>query len=324
MTASRTKPEARVLVNPTGPQIGAANAIIWGRARQYHVAEFPGPLSIKSVVRGAGVWGTAEAERVVDSGGYLVLNAGRPYSLTIDAREIVETFCLFFRPGFVEDVHRVEGCDAVALLDDPFAAEQLAEKSAVANGKGRLRVEFFETLHGHDALVSPLLKRMHTRVREGSATQAWLEDQFFAVARAMLKVRGRSEKQAAGIPAKKSSTRLELYNRLLRGKDFLDSFHAEELQLKEVARIACVSPYHFHRLFREVFGETPNQYLQRKRLERARELLASTERGVTEISLDVGFESSTSFSALFRRTYGFSPREYRSLSFRSPRGLEKK
>ena len=324
MTASRTKPEPRVLINPTGTQLAGANAIIWGRAKQYHVAEFPGPLSIKSVVRGSGVWGTAEAERVVDSGSYLVLNAGRPYSLTIDAREIVETFCLFFRPGFVEDAHRAEGCDPVALLDEPFAAEQVAEKSTAANGNGRLRVEFFETLHGHDGMVSPLLKRMHARVREGTATQEWLEDQFFAVARAMLKVRGRSEKQAARIPAKKLSTKRELYKRLLRGKDFLDSFHAEELQLNDAARMACVSPYHFHRLFREVFGETPNQYLQRKRLERARDLLKSTERGVTEISLDVGFESSTSFSALFRRTFGYSPREYRSLSFRFPPGIEKK
>jgi AraC family transcriptional regulator len=324
VAADRAKPEARVLINPAGPQIGAANAILWGRAKRYHVAEFPGPLSIKSVVRGSGVWGTAEAERVVDTGSYLVLNAGRPYTLTIDAREIVETFCLFFRPGFVEDVHRVEGCDPVALLDEPFAAEQLQDKSTVANGGERLRVEFFETLHGQDALVTPLLKRMYTRVREGTATQEWLEDQFFAVAGAMLRVRGRSGKQAARIPAKKLSTRLELYKRLLRGKDFLDSFHAEELALSEVARAACVSPYHFHRLFREVFGETPNQYLQRKRLERARDLLKSTARGVTEISLDVGFESSTSFSTLFRRTFGYSPRAYRSLSFRSTFGVEKK
>ena len=324
MAAKRIKAKAHVLLNPTGTQIGAANAIIWGRAKRYYVAGFPGPLSIKSVVRGLGVWGTAEAERVVDSGSYLVLNAARPYSLTIDAREIVETFCLFFRPGFVEDVHRVEDGDPVALLDEPFAAEPVEEKSTAANGNARLRVEFFETLHEHDALVSPLLKRMYARVSEGTATQEWLEDQFFAVARAMLKVRGRSEKQAARIPAKKLSTKRELYKRLLRGKDFLDSFHAEELQLNKVARTACVSPYHFHRLFREAFGETPNQYLQRRRLERARELLTSTERGVTEISLDVGFESSTSFSALFRRTFGYSPREYRSIAFHSRRGAEEK
>jgi AraC family transcriptional regulator len=324
VAANLTRSESRVLINPTGLLIGAANAIIWGRARQYHVAEFPGPLSIKSVVRGSGIWETAEAERVVDTGSYLVLNAGRPYSITIDAREIVETFCLFFRPGFVEDVNRVESRDPAALLNDPFAAEQQEEKSAIAKGNGRLRVEFFETLHGHDALVSPLLRRIYARVRKGAATQEYLEDQFFAVARAMLRVRRRSEKQAARIPAKKLSTRLELYKRLLRGRDFLDSFHAEDLPLNEVAHAACVSPYHFHRLFREVFGETPNQYLQRKRLQRARELLESSDRGVTEISMHVGFESSTSFSALFRRTFGCSPREYRSLSFRSARDAEKK
>jgi AraC family transcriptional regulator len=324
VAANRAKPEARVLINPVGPQIGAANAILWGRAKRYHVAEFPGPLSIKSVVRGSGVWRTAEAERVVDTGNYLVLNAGRPYTLTIDAREIVETFCLFFRPGFVEDVHRVQCSNPIELLDEPFAAEQLTEESAAGNGNRRLPTEFFETLHHHDAAVSPILKRIYARVADDMATQEWLEDQFFSVAGAMLRVRVRAEKQVARVRAKKLSTRLELYKRLLRGKDFLDSFHAEELQLDEVARAACVSAYHFHRLFREVFGETPNQYLQRRRLKRARELLRSTDRGVTEISMDVGFESSTSFSTLFRKTFGCSPREYRSLSFPSPPGAEEK
>jgi hypothetical protein len=168
VAANRTKPEARVAINPTASQMGAANAILRGRARQYHVAEFPGPLSFKSVVRGWGVWGTAQAERVVDSGSYLVLNAGRPYSLTIDAREVVETFCLFFRAGFAEDVHRVESSAPVALLDEP-----------VPLGNGRAPLEFFETLHPHDAEVSPLLRRMRQRIADNSATDIWLEDQFF-------------------------------------------------------------------------------------------------------------------------------------------------
>jgi AraC-like DNA-binding protein len=156
---------------------------------------------------------------------------------------------------------------------------------------------------------------MHTRVRAGTATPEWLEDQFFAVAKAMLSIRSRAKKHAARVPARKLSTRLELYKRLLRGKDFLDSFHAEAVQLDQAARAACLSRYHFHRLFREVFGETPNLYLQRKRLARARELLKTTDRTITAISLDVGFESSTSFSALFRRNFGCSPREFRSLFF---------
>lgn len=316
MAVKRTNSEARVLVNPTGPQIARANSIIWGRARQYHVADFPGPLSIKSVVRGSGIWATPEAELVVDSGSYLVLNAGQPYSLTIDAREIVETFCLFFRPGFIDDAHRVKsGGDSIALLDDPFAAEE----SGVSQRAACNPVEFFETLHDHDALVSPLLRKMHARVKDGSATQEWLEDQFFAVAHAMLRVRGIRERHAAQIPAKKSATRRELYKRLLRGKDFLDSFHDQELRLDEVARAACLSSYHFHRLFHQIFGDTPNQYLQRKRLARACALLRGTNRGVTAISLDVGFASSTSFSALFRKNFGCSPREYRARAFRPRR-----
>jgi len=298
VAANLTRSESRVLINPTGPQIGAANAIIWGRARQYHVAEFPGPLSIKSVVTGSGIWETSEAERVVDTGSYLVLNAGQPYSITIDAREIVETFCLFFRPGFVEDVNRVESGTAELLLDEPTSVS--------------MSLQFFETLHAHDRAVSPLLREMYARMKAKCATDAWLEDRFFDMAKALRKVHGRTQLQARRVPAKKMSTRTELYRRLLRGKDYMDSFFAGEVQLRDAAGAACVSPYHFHRLFHEVFRETPNQYLQRRRLTQARELLKSSDLDVTEISLEIGFESSTSFSALFRRSLGCSPREYRA------------
>jgi len=301
----RAKP--LVLINPPPAEMGRANAIVWGRAKQYHVAEFPGPLSIKTVVRGSAMWGTQEAERLVDAGSYLVLNAGQRYSLTVDARETVETFCLFFRNGSFEDAHRVESNDPAVLLDAPFASA-----GANSNGNGDARAEFFETLHKHDALVSPLVRNMYVRVKNQNATQLWLEDQFFAVANALRSVRADARRQARRIPAKKLSTRVELYRRLLRGKDYLDSFFDGEMRLDKVASVACLSPYHFHRLFREVFGETPNQYLQQRRLTNARELLRSTERTVTEICLEVGFESMTSFSALFRRVYGCSPREFRS------------
>ena len=302
MASIRTKVEPRVAINPVALQMGAGNTIIWGRAKQYYVGEFPGPLSIKSVVRGAGTWGTRDGERVVDSGNYLVLNAGRPYSLTIDARETVESFCLFFGAGFVEDVHRVESSAADKLLD---------EAGYVAG----VRTEFFETLHAHDDAVSPVLRTMYARVRSKSASDEWLEDRFIEIAQGLLKVHGSTKQQAQRVPAKKVSTRMELYRRLLRGKDYMDSFYGGEVQLRDAAGAACVSPYHFHRLFRRVFRETPNQYLQRKRLAQACTLLERTDLGVTQLSLDVGFESSTSFSTLFRRSFGCSPREYR-LAFR--------
>ncbi len=99
MNSHQGKPEPGVVINPPASLLGVRNAILRGKAKQHHIADFPGPLSIKSVVRGSAMWGTNEAERLVDVSNYLILNSGQSYSLTIDSRETVETFCLFFRCG---------------------------------------------------------------------------------------------------------------------------------------------------------------------------------------------------------------------------------
>jgi AraC family transcriptional regulator len=304
VNSQQRKPEPTVVINPPAALLGFKNAILLGKGKRHHVANFPGPLSIKSVVRGSAAWETDEAELLVDTGNYLVLNSGRPYSLTIDSREATETFCLFFQGGIVEDVGRVDSTDRARLLEDPvFDAAAIKTKTSTA---------FIETLHPHDSVVSPILQKMYARVIKGCATQTWLEDQFFEAASALFRIHREAGKRAAKIPAKKSSTQIELYKRLLRGRDYLDSFFGAQVHLADVAREACLSPYHFHRLFREVFRETPNQYLQRKRLANAQRLLQRGEQSVTDICLEVGFESITSFSALFRRSFGCSPREYRS------------
>jgi AraC-like DNA-binding protein len=79
--------------------------------------------------------------------------------------------------------------------------------------------------------------------------------------------------------------------RLLRARDTIDRSYASPLDVAALARVAHVSPAHFARQFRLVFGETPHRYLQRRRIERAMELLRDTGRPVTEVSLDVGFAS---------------------------------
>jgi len=305
--------ETRVAINPPAAWLGSQNAILWGKGKQYHVANFRGPLSIKSVVRGSARWSTSEAERLVDESCYLVLNSKQNYSITIDSLATVETFCLFFRNGLVEDVSLVTESGPTRLLDSHIpGASHALESAALADNSSSLgiSVEFFETLHAHDAVVSPLIQRIYARLKDNTASDLWLEDQFLSVAGALCKLRREADKDAELIPAKKYSSRMELYRRLLRGKDYMDSFSGTPVHLGEVAENACLSPYHFHRLFREVFRETPNQYLQRKRLANARRLLERGEQSITDVCLEVGFESVTSFSGLFRRNFGCSPREY--------------
>lgn len=99
---------------------------------------------------------------------------------------------------------------------------------------------------------------------------------------------------------------------LLRARDAVDARYREPLDVPELARIAHLSAAHFSREFRRTFGETPHQYLQMRRLERAAALLRNTDRSVAEICLNVGLKSVGSFTTSFGRMFGISPTAYRA------------
>jgi AraC-like DNA-binding protein len=103
----------------------------------------------------------------------------------------------------------------------------------------------------------------------------------------------------------------DMNRRLLRARDAMDRAYAEPLDVRTVAAVAHVSPAHFSRSFRAVFGETPHRYLQRRRVERSMFLLRETDRSVTDICFDVGFTSLGTFSRTFRNIVGESPSDYR-------------
>jgi AraC-like DNA-binding protein len=102
-----------------------------------------------------------------------------------------------------------------------------------------------------------------------------------------------------------------LERHLLRARDLIDGRYSERLDLQALSRAAHVSPRHFSRSFRRIFGETPYQYLLSRRLERARHLLRTTDDSVAEICLAVGFTSVGSFTTAFTRHVGVSPTTYR-------------
>ncbi|MCW3068509.1 MAG: Transcriptional regulator [Solirubrobacterales bacterium] len=100
--------------------------------------------------------------------------------------------------------------------------------------------------------------------------------------------------------------------RMLRARDMMDREFAQPLDVPALARVAHISPAHFSRQFRATFAETPHRYLQRRRVERAMELLRETDRPVTEICLDVGFNSPGTFTRTFRAIVGEPPSAYRA------------
>ena len=103
-----------------------------------------------------------------------------------------------------------------------------------------------------------------------------------------------------------------LNRRMLRARDAIDRAYAQPLDIASLAGVASVSEAHFIRTFRATFGETPHRYLQRRRVERAMFLLRDTERSITDICLDVGFNSLGTFSRTFTEIVGETPTEYRA------------
>src|SRR5947207_1057727 len=101
------------------------------------------------------------------------------------------------------------------------------------------------------------------------------------------------------------------FQRLCRAGDLLRAARDRPVSIREAAAAAGMSPFHFIRRFRALFGETPHQFLIRARLDRAKRLLASSDRSVTDVCLEVGFTSLGSFSDQFARRVGMAPSAYR-------------
>jgi AraC-like DNA-binding protein len=94
-----------------------------------------------------------------------------------------------------------------------------------------------------------------------------------------------------------------------RGRDMLADIRSSDATIRDIAREAGMSHFHFIRRFEAVFGETPHQFRIREKLMEAQRLLAHG-RSVTEACLDVGFTSVGSFSTLFKRNLGVTPSVY--------------
>lgn len=101
-----------------------------------------------------------------------------------------------------------------------------------------------------------------------------------------------------------------LYRRIVRTKRYIDRHYAENIDLEHIADEACYSKYHFLRVFKRVYGQTPHQYLTTVRIEKAKQLLKEG-RPVTEACRAVGFESAGSFTELFKRKVGEAPSAFR-------------
>lgn len=275
----------------------SSSYILHTRSR-YHHWSGPGPLSVKSFVNGQAEYAVGGRRFRVDDQCYLVLNAAQEYTIDVDRPTAVESFCLFFTPGLAEEVNYTITTPTIRLLDQP----QVTWLTPLA---------FFERTYPHDQIVSPLLAQLRAEHPFHHGDTHWLREQMQLVMEKLLLVQQAVYQEVENLPALRAATREELYRRLHTARDYMVASLQQPLTLDEIARVACLSTNHFLRTFKQLFGQTPHQYLTAQRLQQAQHLLRSSDLSVTAICAAVGFESLGSFSWLFRQRLGCAPEQYR-------------
>jgi len=110
-------------------------------------------------------------------------------------------------------------------------------------------------------------------------------------------------------------TRKEIVHRLFTGKSYMDDCFLLNPSISEVARVSNLSYFHFHRCFRQFFNQTPNQYLQNKRMEYAWKVLNNQkEFNVSQVAIQCSFSDLQTFSKAFTKKYKISPSKFRRSS----------
>jgi AraC family transcriptional regulator len=290
--ARTNRPEATV-------HLPRQQSVVLHASSRHHHWTGTGPLSIKSFPHGHAAYIIEGGRFRVDEASYLLLNAGQEYTVSVDCAQPVESFCIFFADGLADQVYTSVTASLSALLDDP-------------SHRPTTPLHFYDKSYPHDAFLSTLLTQLRLHHRLPTAEPGWMEEMFHLLMQRLLHIHLQVVQEVASVPAMRAATRDELYRRLHRLADYIAACYQQPLTLNEMAQIACLSPNHLLRVFKQHFRQSPHQYLRAKRIEQARKLLVHSNASVTEVCYAVGFESLGSFSWRFRREVGMSPQQYRA------------
>jgi AraC family transcriptional regulator len=283
-------------INPPIETFGLRNAVLTGTSRRYFVPDFAGPLSLKATLQGTSTWKVDERECRVSESTYLLVNAGQPYTIMYDEPDDVTTFVLLFKHSYLEEIVAAMRLPQQLLLDDPFRAE---------------RIDVPIRLHAGQSDVLRRLRLFANELAQVSLPPELWDLRFYELGIALVNEMSSSTPHASDIPATKKSTRAELLRRVSIGRDFLVSMCEKAVTVEDAARAACISTFHFHRVFVQAFGVSPHLFLRSFRMQRAAHMLQFNDEPVAEIAHKVGFQSATSFSGAFRKQYGIGPNLFR-------------
>lgn len=266
----------------------------------YFYPQHEGPFGLFCNYGGEAVYHVNRKKYTVADNSFFILNNGSRVAIDIKPENRMEAFYLFFPYNLPGQVLTGVLNSHEDLLDDPDI-------------NSAFHFNFIERLYPYNDLMQTHLSQIRSYITSVPKPDENRTDEMLALLlQELLHLNIETHRETNRIRAAKKSTRVEIYRRLYRAKEYIDQNYSLSLSLDTLARETNFHPHHFLRMFKQLFHITPHQYLTRVRLDNARRLLLTTQQPINEICENIGFESFSSFSALFKTTFDLSPLQFRN------------
>ncbi|UGU15173.1 AraC family transcriptional regulator [Sinomicrobium kalidii] len=260
-----------------------------------HISRF----TVRAVLSGYQYYHVGGKDVILRENNYLIVHDGQKYYTQIDSLYPTESIIVAYGWKDIADAfHTLSGKDE-DLLD------------GVPPGVFR-EMDWLDSSYETNGAIRKLLEEFAAAITRSEKDMMYYEQLRFLLLEKIFRNHVRVLKKADDLQSRKDATRQELLKRLYMAGDYMRAHLDKKLTIAEVSSVVAMSPYHFFRVFKQLFGHTPLEYLTRERLSHARDLIRKTELPVSGILHEVGYDNPSSFSRLFRSYYGYSPREIKN------------
>lgn len=254
--------------------------------------DIQGPFSLFMNLQGSSTIGIDDKAYEINEQCYTLSNSGQHYDLLVDDSSTTETLNIHFGEHFYRQAIKVLSASDQHLLDDPF--EPITDSRLIAP----------RSLLRSTALDKQLAMLLRSYKREESSEQQ--EEILFEILKQVMVTNSQEVRKAVSLPIKSGAVKREVAERLFLARDYIHSHFDREIGLEELSKVSCLSKFHFLRLFKQAFAQSPYQYQKAIRIRRAMSLY---KQGSTleEIASQVGVENASSVSRMVRKQLGSYP-----------------
>lgn len=252
-------------------------------------------FAIKYVTAGVECYTVGSEKHFVTAGSYLLINGERDASVEIESKQNVKGICISITPGTVADIV-ASLCGPDTPVPDPNLS-RFFEKDHFPENQ----------YHTSSTFLGKQLMAINREISGGDFSSTDVNKElFWNLAQHLVTDQTAVYQQFRSVRAVKSATRRDLFKRLSLGKIFIDNHFNDGIGIPEIANEVAMSDFHFFRLFKQVFGISPYQYILQKRLSQAHHLLKSGTP-VSQVAFESDFSDVFAFSKAFKKHFGYPP-----------------